>query len=141
MSEKNKLNANHLQDMQSHALFSKLPDKVLQHLHEHGHTESFATGDTLITQGEFNYSLFLIVSGVVSVVTDGEKVTTLQQGDVVGEISTSGLSSPVADVIAEESVEALVFSIEEVSEIAFEHEAFADALRKIGMHRIEPENY
>jgi len=141
MSEKNKLNEKHLQDMQSHALFSKLPEQVLQRLHQHGQIESFAKGETLITQGEFNYLLFLIVSGVVSVVTDGEEVTTLQQGDVVGEISTSGLSSPVADVIAEEAVEALVFSIEEVNEIAFENEAFADALRQIGMHRIEPENY
>jgi len=141
MSEKSSLTAKHLQDMQSHALFSKLPDQVLQRLHQHGHTKAFAKGDALITQGEFNYSLFLIVSGLVSVVTDGEKVTTLQQGDVVGEISTSGLSSPVADVVAEESVKALVFSIEEVNEIAFENEAFADALRQIGMHRIEPENY
>lgn len=141
MSEKGNLTAKNLQEMQSHVLFSKLPNQVLEHLHGHGHTESFAKGDTLITQGEFNYSLFLIVSGVVSVVTDGEKVTTLQEGDVVGEISTSGLSSPVADVIAEEGVQALVFSIEEVNEIAFEHETFADALRQIGMHRIELENY
>ncbi len=141
MSEKNRLNEKHLQDMHSHALFSKLPEQVLQRLHQHGHSKTFAKGETLITQGEFNYSLFLIVSGVVSVVTDGEKVTTLQQGDVVGEISTSGLSSPVADVVAEEAVEALVFSIEEVNEIAFENEVFADTLRQIGMHRIEPENY
>jgi signal-transduction protein with cAMP-binding, CBS, and nucleotidyltransferase domain len=141
MSEKNKLNEKHLQDMQEHALFTKLTDQILQRLHKHGHTESFTKGDALITQGEFNYSLFLIVSGVVSVVTDGEKVTTLQQGDIVGEISTSGLSSPVADVIAEEYVQALAFPIGEVNEIAFENEAFADALRHIGMHRIEPENY
>jgi len=136
MSEKNRLNAEHLQSMQDHVLFSKLPDQVLRHLHAHGHTQSFAKGEVLIMQGEFNYSLFLIVSGLVSVVTDGERVTSLQQGDVVGEISTSGLSSPVADVIAEDDVEALVFSIEEVNEIAFEHETFADTLRHIGMHRM-----
>ncbi len=141
MPKNKKLSLEHLQDMQSHALFSKLPEQTLQRLHEHGHAEYFAIGDTLIAQGEFNYSLFLIVSGVVSVVTDGEKVTTLKQGDVVGEISTSGLSSPVADVIAEESVQALVFSIEEVNEIAFEHEDFSAAMRQIGMHRIEPEHY
>ena len=141
MSEKIKLNVEHLQSMQSHALFSKLPNQVLQRLHEHGHKESFAKGEALITQGKFNYSLFLIVSGVVSVVTDGDKVTSLQQGDVVGEISTSGLSSPVADVIAEADVEVMVFAIGEISEIAFEHEAFAETLRKIGMHRIEPGNY
>lgn len=141
MSKKNKLNAEHLQSMQSHALFSKLPNQILQHLHELGHSESFAKDDALITQGEFNYSLFLITSGVVSVVTDGEKVTSLQQGDIVGEISTSGLSSPVADVIAEVDVEVLAFPIGEINEIAFEHEIFADTLRQIGMHRIEPENY
>ncbi|MDQ6955804.1 MAG: cyclic nucleotide-binding domain-containing protein [Mariprofundaceae bacterium] len=141
MSDQNKLNAEHLQTMQEHVLFSKLPEQVLQHLHANAHTESFAEGDTLINQGEFNYFLFLIVSGAVSVVTDGEKVASLQQGDVVGEISTSGLSSPVADVFAEEGVQVLAFPIGEISEIAFEHEAFADVLRHIGMHRIEPENY
>lgn len=141
MSEQNKLNAEHLQAMQSHVLFSKLPEEFLQHLHACGHAKSFAKGAALITQGEFNYSLFLIVSGAVSVVTDGEKVTSLQQGDVVGEISTSGLSSPVADVIAEEEVQVLAFPIGEISEIAFEHEAFADALRQIGMHRVELESY
>jgi len=141
MSDQNKLNAEHLQTMQSHALFSKLPEQVLAKLHQHGRVEYFSKGDALITQGEFNYTLFLIMSGTVSVVTDGEKVTTLQQGDVAGEISTSGLSSPVADVIAEEGVEVLTFSIEEINEIAFEHEEFAAAMRQIGMHRIEPENY
>jgi len=141
MPEGHKLNVEHLQAMQSHVLFSKLPDDVLTHLHAHGQAETFAKGDALITQGEFNYSLFLILSGAVSVITDGEKVTSLQQGDVVGEISTSGLSAPVADVIAEEEVEVLAFSIGEVSEIAFAHEAFADTLRQIGMHRVEPENY
>ncbi len=141
MSDQNKLNAEHLHTMQEHVLFSKLPEPVLQRLHAKGHTESFAEGDALINQGEFNYFLFLIVSGAVSVVTDSEKVALLQQGDVVGEISTSGLSSPVADVIAKEGVQVLAFPIDEISEIAFEHEAFADTLRHIGMHRIEPENY
>lgn len=137
MSEQNKLNAEHLQAMQSHVLFSKLPEQILQHLHTDGYTETFVKGDALITQGEFNYSLFLILSGVVFVVTDGEKVTSLQQGDVVGEISTSGLSAPVADVIAEEDVQVLAFPIGEINEIAFEHEAFAETLRQIAMHRAE----
>lgn len=137
MSEQNKLNAEHLQAMQSHVLFSKLPEQILQHLHADGYTETFVKGDALITQGEFNYSLFLILSGVVSVVTDGAKVTSLQQGDVVGEISTSGLSAPVADVIAEEDVQVLAFPIGEINEIAFEYEAFAETLRQIAMHRAE----
>ena len=77
---------------------------------------------------------------LVAVVTDGEKVTSLQQGDVVGEISTSGLSSPVADVIAEVDVEVLGFPIEEINEVAFEYEDFAVLLREIGMQRIEPSN-
>ncbi|MDX8395808.1 MAG: cyclic nucleotide-binding domain-containing protein [Mariprofundaceae bacterium] len=141
MSEQVKLNADHLQTMQSHALFSKLPDKALQHLHQQGTLEKVATGDAIITQGEFNYSLYLICSGTVSVVADDEKVATLQQGDVAGEISTSGLSTPVANVIADTNVEVMVFPIGEISEIAFEHEDFAETLRNIGMHRIEPENY
>jgi len=140
MSEKSKLHAEHLHCMQSHVLFSTLPNSVLQHLYELGYRACFAKGEALITQGEFNYSLFLITSGEVAVVTDGEKVTSLQQGDVVGEISTSGLSSPVADVIAEVDVEVLGFPIEEINEVAFEYEDFAVLLREIGMQRIEPSN-
>jgi len=141
MVEQRKLTVEHLQLMQSHMLFSKLPEEVLKRLCEHGDAKTFEEGEALITQGEFNYSLFLMLSGSVAVVTDGEKVTSLKQGDVLGEISTSGLSSPVADVIAEQQVEVLAFPIGEISEISFEYEDFSSTLRNIGMHRVEPENY
>ncbi|MFQ5581796.1 MAG: cyclic nucleotide-binding domain-containing protein [Mariprofundaceae bacterium] len=121
--------------MASHALFETLPEEARKSLIEKSNTVTLAPGEKLIEEGEFNYHLYLLTRGSVHIETGDETIATLKAGDVVGEISTTGLSTPVANVIAETVIEAVAFPIENISEIAFEHPAFAEKMREIGMQR------
>ena len=58
----------------------------------------------LIRQGEFNSNLYLIAKGYIHVVMDDQHVASLGVGDIVGEISASGISMPTADVVADSNV-------------------------------------
>lgn len=117
-------------------LFQMLPEDRRRALFGKTTITKLAPGEKLIRQGEFNYHLYLLMRGSVRIVMDGEDISRLQAGGVVGEISTSGLSAPIADVIAEEWTEALAFPIEDVADAAIEYPEFAEKLREIGTQRM-----
>lgn len=119
-----------------HPLFQMLSDDAREDLVSKSDFTSLKQGDKLIEQGEFNYHLYLIREGVASVIMHDETVGELQAGDVAGEISTSGLSTPVADVIAKTDLEVIAFPIEDINDIAFEHPEFSEKMREIGMERL-----
>ncbi|MDQ7011567.1 MAG: cyclic nucleotide-binding domain-containing protein [Mariprofundaceae bacterium] len=119
----------------SSPLFETLPEAVRDNLLKKSETVTLAPGEMLIKEGEFNYHLYLLVRGSVRIETAGEAVATLGTGNVVGEISTTGLSTPVANVIAETVIEAVAFPIEEINETALEYPVFAEKMREIGMQR------
>lgn len=117
----------------AHPLFGRLPDSALDQLLEKGEEQQLAAGEKLITQGEFNHHLFLILRGEAEVIVDGECVSLLGPGEVAGEISITGLSAPIADVQAKEALSVIAFPTEDINNVAFEQEAFAEALRALGM--------
>ena len=47
----------------------------------------FAEGDTLMSEGDFGYSLFVVEEGSADVVAHGEKVAAIGPGDIVGEVA------------------------------------------------------
>ena len=120
-----------------HTLFMKLPEEERMNLSKKCRVTELSEGAALIKQGEFNYFLYLIGKGAVDVVVDGQKVASLREGDVVGEISASGLSLPVADVVANSDVLAFAFPIDAVNEAAIAYPEFADQMREIGMRRVK----
>lgn len=120
----------------SHNIFKSLSEKSLGTLSDVSETRHYKKGEQLITEGQFNDRLFLLVKGTVRVESeDAGLIGTLKPDAIVGEISTSGMSQPVATVTADEDVEAITLPIEVVSEIAFEEEGFSNALRALGMQR------
>jgi len=119
--------------VQAHPLFSKLPAELLDPLLEHAEEKSIAAGEKLITQDEFNPYLFLLLRGSAEVIANGEYVSTIGPGEVAGEISTSGLSAPIADVVAKEALTVVAFPIEDINNAAFELDTFAEAMRSLGM--------
>ncbi len=124
--------------LREHEVFRTLGENARKQLASVARAAHFAAGDTLIREGEFNEALLLLLQGEARVEGgDGGVIARLGKGAILGEISASGMSLPVASVIAESEVEALAFPIEAVSGIAFEEEAFADALRELGMRRAE----
>ncbi len=120
-----------------HTLFMKLPEEERLNLSRKCRVTELSEGAALIKQGEFNYFLYLIGKGGVDVVVDGKKVASLGEGDVVGEISASGLSLPVADVVANCDVVAFAFPIDVVNEAAIAFPEFAEQMREIGMRRVK----
>jgi CRP-like cAMP-binding protein len=67
----------------------------------------FAEGETLMTEGDFGHSLFLIEEGSADVLSDGAKVGTVGAGDVVGEIAVLASGRRVASVVATAPVRAI----------------------------------
>jgi len=120
-----------------HSLFSLLPDDSQQKLLELSETLLFYPDDKLITEGEFNSYLYLIIGGTVSIANSEGTIATVEGHKIVGEISSSGMSSPVADVIAETDVTAIAFPLETITNISLEYPDFGEELRNIGMQRFE----
>jgi len=122
----------------SHSLFQSLSKESLAALSKVAEIRQYKAGEPLIKEGEFNDKLFLLVNGAVRIESqDAGHIGTLKPDSILGEISTSGMSLPVATVTADEDVEAITLPIEVVSEIAFEEEGFSNALRALGMRRAE----
>ncbi len=116
-----------------HTLFHSLPEEARINLAEKSTVMEVEPGVALIKQGEFNYYLFLLAKGEADVVKDGVYVATIQAGHIFGEVSASGLSLPIADVVAKNNVLAFAFPIDLISETAEANPSFAEQLRAFGM--------
>ena len=121
---------------EQHPLFQLLPQNIRTDLFAKGKQVSFQKGETLIHENEFNESLYLLTKGSAKVVMNGTEVASLVAGDIAGEISSAGLSPPIADVIAESELEALALPIDLVNDISMNHPEFAAKMRDIGMRRV-----
>ncbi|MDX8403523.1 MAG: cyclic nucleotide-binding domain-containing protein [Mariprofundaceae bacterium] len=120
-----------------HTLFSLLPDAAQDELLGHSTTLLFKPEEKLISEGEFNEYLYFIIGGTVKISNSGETIATVEGHKIVGEISSSGMSSPVADVIADTDVTVLAFPLNAITDISIEHSDFAEKLREIGMKRFD----
>lgn len=83
-------------------LFRGLDDGALTAIAERSSEVSFAAGRPIARQGEIGTGFFLILSGRVHVVRDGETLATLGPGQFFGEMSLLDHEPRVASVIADE---------------------------------------
>jgi CRP/FNR family cyclic AMP-dependent transcriptional regulator len=60
----------------------------------------FAEGETLMREGDFGHSLFLVEEGSADVLVDEAKVGTVGPGDVVGEVAVLASGRRIATVVA-----------------------------------------
>jgi CRP-like cAMP-binding protein len=95
-------------------------------------------GDLLIEQGSVPFELFLIESGTVDVIRDGETIATLGPGEVVGEMALMARQRRMASVRARTAVVALALPAEAFTQIAAEMPEFADELRSMMAARSLP---
>jgi len=121
---------------EAHPLFQTLPDEARSTLMDNSSLVTLPPKELLIEENEFNHHLYLLLKGTARVVMNDTEVSKLSDGDIVGEISASGLSTPIANVIAETALEALAFPIEAVNDAALANPEFAENLREIGMKRV-----
>ncbi|MDX8396771.1 MAG: cyclic nucleotide-binding domain-containing protein [Mariprofundaceae bacterium] len=122
--------------VQQHALFQLLSDDALSQLMSQASFVSLEQGDLLIEEEQGNDALYMLQQGSVRVVMNGTEVATLHRGEVVGEISMSKFSPPIANVIANESIEAISFPAMAIEVACNSSDKFFARLRDIGMQRV-----
>ena len=120
-----------------HLLFQTLSHASKEVLKKHINKIRYNKNDCLICEDEANDKLFILLEGTLNVECNtGELVAVLKEGSVIGEISSTGISLPIADVIAQDAVTVLAFPMNVIHEIAEAEEPFTKALYDLGMGRV-----
>jgi CRP-like cAMP-binding protein len=114
---------------------SGLPDEELDAVARVASEREFAAGETLMTEGDFGHSLFLVEAGSADVLTDGTKVGAVGPGDVVGEVAVLASGRRTASVVATSRVQVIAFFKRDVWALENEAPEAARRLRAaIGEH-------
>jgi len=92
-------------------------------------------GDKIVTQGEDNEKLHVVVSGRCEVVGDGNLVARLTVGDGFGESSLLRRAPAIADVIAVENTVTLSLSRADFDDIAVKHPELLAEVYKLLVER------
>ena len=94
-------------------------------------------GESLIEQGAMPDLLFVLETGTVDVLRDGERVASLGPGQVVGEISLIEPQRRTATVRATSDVRAVALPLERLDELEGEMPEIVRKLRWIAAKRLE----
>ena len=87
-------------------LFADLSDRDVEKIAQITHVRTFEPGETVFYQGESGAGMYIIESGLVSIVLnlpneDPLKLTDLEEGDFFGELALLDESARSADAIAQ----------------------------------------
>jgi CRP/FNR family transcriptional regulator, cyclic AMP receptor protein len=81
-------------------IFSNLSDEEAKRLAAFATETSVADGQILMKQGDYSTELIGIEEGTADVIRDGEKIASLKEGDLIGEMGLLEREPRNADVIA-----------------------------------------
>jgi CRP/FNR family transcriptional regulator, cyclic AMP receptor protein len=81
-------------------IFSHLSDEEAKRLAAFATETSVAEGQILMKQGDYSTELIGIEEGTADVIQDGEKIASLKDGDLIGEMGLLQHEPRNADVIA-----------------------------------------
>ena len=81
-------------------IFSHLSDEEAKRLAAFATETSVAEGQILMKQGDYSTELIGIEEGTADVVRDGQKIASLKEGDLIGEMGLLERRPRNADVIA-----------------------------------------
>jgi CRP/FNR family cyclic AMP-dependent transcriptional regulator len=81
-------------------IFSHLSDEEAKRLAAFATETSVAEGQILMKQGDYSTELIGIQEGTADVIQDGEKIASLGEGDLIGEMGLLDREPRNADVIA-----------------------------------------
>ena len=81
-------------------IFSDLSEEEAKRLAAFATETSVAEGQILMKQGDYSTELIAIEEGTADVMRDGEKIASLKEGDVIGEMGLFERQPRNADVIA-----------------------------------------
>jgi len=81
-------------------IFSQLSDEEARRLATFATETSAAEGQILMKEGDYSIELIAIEEGTADVIRGGEKIASLKQGDLIGEMGLLEREPRSADVIA-----------------------------------------
>jgi len=81
-------------------IFSNLSDDEAHRLAAFATETSVAEGQILMKQGDYSVELIAIEEGTADVIKDGNKIASVKQGDLIGEMGLFERQQRNADVIA-----------------------------------------
>ena len=81
-------------------IFSQLSEEEARRLATFATESSVAEGQILMKQGDYSTELIAIEEGSADVIRDGEKIASLKEGDLIGEMGLLEREPRNADVIA-----------------------------------------
>jgi CRP/FNR family transcriptional regulator, cyclic AMP receptor protein len=81
-------------------IFSQLSDEEAKRLATFATETSAAEGQILMKEGDYSTELIAIEEGTADVIRDGQKIASLKQGDLIGEMGLLEREPRNADVIA-----------------------------------------
>jgi CRP-like cAMP-binding protein len=96
----------------------------------------FAPGRTIARQGEIGTGLFLISSGSVRVVRDGQEIARLHPGEFFGELSVLDGAPRNASVIADEPTTCLALATWDAERVMRERPGVALAILRVVAARL-----
>lgn len=120
-------------------LFEELDHHDLSQLLRWVREVDVADGDVLFEQGSMPHELFVIEEGSVEVVRDGERISMLESGEVVGEMALLNLERRWASALAVGHVRAVALGAEDLASMSEQMPELADRLRET-MRRRQREN-
>jgi CRP-like cAMP-binding protein len=94
-------------------------------------------GETLASQGERAFELYVIEEGDADVIQDGEPVSQLHKGDFFGEIGLLATGTRTASVVATTPMRLLAMFSREFQQIERKMPAVAEKLREAMRERVE----
>lgn len=122
----------------SQPLFAGLARQTLEAIVHACPVSSFEAGHRLITENQrAPANLYIVLEGQARVSINGTEVGRLTAGDLAGEISSAGISPPVADVVAATDMQALVIPHAVLADLAAGDTAFKQRLRRAAFARIQ----
>ena len=98
-----------LQRVAAHPFLTGIPESELEQVALAASEREFASGEVLMSEGDFGHSLFLVESGSADVSVDGVKVAEAGPGAVVGEVAVLASGRRTASVVATSPVRVMAF--------------------------------
>jgi len=109
------------------SVFAECSDEELDAVARVASELEFDSGETLMSEGDFGHSLFLVESGSADVLEHGEKVREVGPGEVLGEVAVLSSGRRTASVVATSPVQVIALFKRDVWQL--EHDAPVAAQR------------
>ena len=117
-------------------LFAPLDGEELLPIAELCSELSLDAGGELFAQGELGESLYVLVSGRVSVERDGHRLAELKTGDCVGELAALDLDPRSATVTALEDCDFIRLERDDLFDLLSDHPELVRALAGVLVARL-----